>query len=124
MSKKIITISIMFLILASALFVFNENTSLALTGDPSKLSIFTGPTSVLADNNTYKCIFVQLQDSSGKPARALQDTVISLSSSLTNVGSVESSVTIPQGDTYVSANFTTTFSPGTTIIAATATGFQ
>jgi hypothetical protein len=124
MSKKAITLVITVLILTSALLVFNQNnTSSASTSDPSKLYIYTGPTSVLADNNTYKCIFVQLQNSAGQPARALQDTTISLASSLTNVGTVDSAITILNGTTYASANFNTTFSPGTTTISASATGF-
>ena len=92
--------------------LFNQNnTSFTSTNDPSKLNIYTGPTSVLADNSTYNCIFVQLQDSTGQPARALQDTTISLSSSLTNIGTVESAITILKGTTYAPANFKTTFSP-------------
>jgi hypothetical protein len=123
MLKKIMAITITILILTSVFLVFNQNTSSASTSGPSKLNIYTGPTSVLADNNTYKCIFVQLQDSSGQPARALQDTTISLSSSLTNIGTVDSSIIIPKGATYASANFNTTFSPGTTTISASATGY-
>ena len=72
----------------------------------------------------YNCIFVQLQDTNGEPARATQDTIISLSSSLTNIGTVDPSITIPKGTTYVSANFTATFSPGTTTISASATGYS
>ena len=124
MSKKAITLVITVLILASAFLVFNQNnTSSASISDPSKLYICTGPNSVLADNNTYKCIFVQLQNSAGQPARALQDTTISLASSQTNIGTVDSAITILNGTTYASANFNTTFSPGTTTISASATGF-
>jgi hypothetical protein len=109
--------------LLCAATIINLNTSLAATTDPASLKIYMGPTSVLADNNTYNCIFVQLQDSTGKPARALLDTTISLSSSLTNIGTVESSITIPKGAAYGSANFCSTFSPGTTAISASATGY-
>src|SRR5665647_939031 len=124
MFKKTITLAIAILVLTSTMLLFNlNNTSFASTSDPSKLNIYAGPTSVLADNNTYNCIFVQLQDSSGTPARALQNTTISLSSSLTNIGTIDSSVTIVKGTTYTSANFNTTFSPGTTTISATATGY-
>ena len=124
MLKKTVTLAITILILTSAFAVINQNiTSLASTSDPSRLKIYAGPTSVLADNSTYKCIFVQLQDSTGQPARALQDTAISLSSSLTNIGIVDSSIIIPKGATYASANLNTTFSPGTTTISASATGY-
>lgn len=79
---------------------------------------------MLADNSRYKCIFVQLQDSSGKLARAPQDININLSSSLTSIGNVQSSITILQGDTFASADFTSTFNIGTTTISASATGYS
>jgi hypothetical protein len=124
MFKKIITITMTILILTSAFLVFNQNISSASTSGPSRLSIYTGPNSVLADNSIYNCIFVQLQDSSGQPARALQDTTISLSSSLTNIGIADPSITIPKGDTYASANFYSTLTSGTTTITASVTGFS
>src|SRR5674476_728711 len=123
MLKKVAPLTIAILILTSAFLIFNQNTSVASTIDHAKLNIFAGPLNVLADNNTYRCIFVQLQDSTGQPARALQDTTISLSSSLTNIGTIDSTTTILKGTTYASANFNTTFSPGTTSISASATGF-
>ncbi len=124
MFKKTNTLAIITIFLVLTMVLFNQNnSSFASTSDPSKLYIYTGPTSVLADNNTYNCIFVQLQDSAGQPARALQNTTISLSSSLTNIGTVDSSIIILKGNTYDSANFNTTFSPGTTTISASATGF-
>ena len=123
MRKKIAVLIVSFLILSTVFLEFSQNTSLASTNIPSKLIIYTGPTSVLADNNIYNCIIVQLQDSNGQPSRALQDTTISLSSSLTNIGTVDPSIVILKGGTYASANFKTTFSPGTTIISASATGY-
>ena len=123
MQKRILQTLLILTLLASTYIVVNQNVSLAATTDPAKLKIFLGPTSVLADNNTYNCIFVQLQDTSGKPARALEDTAISLSSSLINIGTVDSSITIPEGATYASASFSSTFSPGTTVISASATGY-
>ncbi len=53
----------------------------------------------------------------------MQDTTISLSSSLTNIGTVNPSIIIPKGATYASASFSSTFSPGTTAISASATGY-
>jgi hypothetical protein len=124
MLKKTNTTAILILFLTLTMVLFNQNnTSFASTSDPSRLNIYTGPTSVLADNNTYNCIFVQLQDSTGRPARAIENTTISLSSSLTNIGTVNPLITILTGTTYASANFNTTFSPGTTTISATATGY-
>lgn len=124
MLKKMTAITITILILTSAFLVLNQNTSFASTNGPSSLSIYTGPNSVPADNSIYNCIFVQLLDSSGHPARAIQDTTISLSSSLVNIGTVDSSITVPAGDTYASANFYSTLTSGTTTITASVTGFS
>jgi hypothetical protein len=79
---------------------------------------------VPADNNIHECIFVQLQDSSSRPARALTDTIISLSSSLVSVGNVDPTITITKGSTFSTAKFNSTFTPGTTTIAATASGYS
>ncbi|MGA2683341.1 MAG: hypothetical protein ABSF44_16270 [Candidatus Bathyarchaeia archaeon] len=124
MFKKIKSATLALIITFSLLMIMSQNGGYASTNNPSSLKIYIGPTSVLADNNSYTCIFVQLLDSSGKPARAIQDTTIGLSSSLISIGTVQSSITIPQGATYVSAEFHSTFSPGTTTIAATASGFS
>lgn len=120
MKKELITIMIILTILFSATTI---REAYSVTVAPTKLKIYIGPTSVLADNSTYNCIFIQLQDSTSKPTRATDDTIISLSSSLTNIGTVDPTATIPEGQTYATANFYTTYSPGTTTIAATATGF-
>ena len=124
MSNKLIATAIIALILTSAVIVFAQGTNFVSATGPSKLNIIVGPSSVLADNNVYNCIFVQLQDSSGQPARANQDTVITLSSSLTNIGTVSPSVTIPKGSTYAIASFSSTFAPGTSTISASATGYS
>jgi cell division septation protein DedD len=123
LQKSIAQAILILILISSAFVVVNLNTSLAATTDPVKLKIFVGPSSVLADNNTYNCIFVQLQDINNKPARALQDTTISLSSSTTSIGTVDPSITILKGTTYTSANFSSTFSPGASTISASATGY-
>jgi hypothetical protein len=114
-------IALLYFILAISLV--NQQTYCVSANDPTKLCLLTGAPSVLADNCTYQCIFVQLQDSSGRIARAQQDITIGLSSSLTIVGTVDSLITIHIGETFASANFTSTFYPGTTTISASATGF-
>ena len=123
MPRRIIVFSLfLILALASSLMMVNQG-SIAYAMEPSKIAIYVGPNSVPADNSTYECIFVQLQDSTSRPARALQDTTISLSSSLTYVGTVESTITISKGSTFAIAKFKSTFTPGTTTIAATASGY-
>ena len=64
-----------------------------------------------------------MQDTNSKPARALQDTIISLSSSSTNIGTVDTSAIVQKGKTYTSANFYSTNTSGSTTITAAATGF-
>ncbi len=123
MLKKISALTITILILTAGFLAFNVNSSLALTSDPSKLDIVIGPTSVLADNNTYNSVFIQLKDVNNKPARALQDTVITLSSSSTNIGTVDTSAIVQKGKTYTSANFFSTNTSGSATITAAATGF-
>ena len=103
--------------------IFGEK-SFASTTTSNQLKIYSGPSSVPADNNMYNCIFVQLVDSSGKPVRASQSLTITLSSSLTDIGTVDPSIIINTGNTYVSANFYATYAPGTTTISATATGYS
>lgn len=110
------------LILASTIAIITP-TNLTLAAEPTKLKIYIGPTSVPADNSTYECVFVQLQDSKSSPARATEDTIISLSSSLTSIGVVEPAVTISKGSTFAVAKFNSTFTPGTTAITATVSGY-
>jgi len=124
MNKKLVALTIILVLSVSAFAAFNENSAThAATGSPF-LKIYVAPDSVLADNNVDKCVFVQLIDSSGQPFRALQDTTISLSSSLTNIGTVDPTITILKNSTYASANFYTTLNPGTTTISASATGYS
>lgn len=122
MPKKTLIGILFILILSSTIAIINP-TSPAIAMEPTKLKIYVGPPSVPADNSIYECIFVQLQDSNSKPSRATEDTTISLSSSLTSVGDVAPTVTISKGNTYAVARFDTTFTPGTTTIAATASGY-
>ncbi len=113
---------LLILTISTSLIIINQNTT-ALAAEPTKLKISTGPPNLPADNKIYECIFIQLQDANSKPARALQDTTISLSSSRTTVGKVDPTVTITAGTTFTIAKFYSTFTPGTTTIAATSTGY-
>ena len=120
-TKTLIRI-LLILTLVSSIILINRS-DFAVAMEPAKLKIYAGPASIPADNNVYECIFVQLQDSASRPARALQSTTISLSSSLTSVGDVDPTITIAEGSTFAVAKFDTTFTPGTTTIAAAASGY-
>ncbi|MCW3999270.1 MAG: hypothetical protein NWE93_03430 [Candidatus Bathyarchaeota archaeon] len=122
MIKKALAMTAILLIAISTFVSFNLTTN-ALTANPTTLKLYVSPTSVLADNTTYTCIFVQLTDQSGNPTRAQQDITISLSSSAPGIGTVDPTITIPINATYASANFSSTYLPGTTTITATAPNY-
>jgi hypothetical protein len=118
----IATVFLVFAIIFSQ-YTIGGSSFFVLGLEPAKLGIFTGPSSVLADNNIYNSIFVQLQDANGRPARAEENTTISLSSSQTNIGKVDSTITIETGSTYGTAQFHSTYTAGSTAITATASGY-
>lgn len=114
------TILFMLIISASALIV---PASAATTSTAPQLKIYASPSCILADNQVYSSIFVQIQNSKGAPIRATEDTVISLTSSLTNVGTVDPTITILKGSTYAVGNFYATYTPGATTITAASSGY-
>jgi hypothetical protein len=82
------------------------------------------PTRLPADGNTYPALVVTLTDKGGYPSLALNATIVYLSSSQQNVATIPSSVTIPAGEGFVVADVTTTQTPGTTTITASASGIR
>jgi len=122
MIKKLLTVLTITVVIFSV--VFMGHVSSETINQPAKLNLIISPPSVPSDNATSACVFVQLQDVEGLPARAAKDTVISLSSSNTEIGSVDAALTIKTGDTYAVANFSSTFTPGSTVITAAATGYE
>ncbi len=124
-NKKTLTASIILLTIVFAQIVaFGiAPANAAATTVTNTLKIYAGPTSIPADNQAYNIIAVQLQNSKGSPLRATSDTEIRLSSSETNVGSVDEIVIIPEGATTAFANFYASYSPGATTVTATASGY-
>ena len=94
----------------------------ALSLAPNALSISIVPTRLPADNHTYPAVVVSVIDLHGLPTVALIDIQVSLTSSQENVGKITPKVDIPVGQTYVTANFTTTHNAGSTTLTATTTG--
>lgn len=109
-------------------FVFLSSTvsdaSLVSESVPSRLQVYVGPPRVLADSGVYDSVLVQLQDYRGMPARAPEDVVVRLSSSRTDIGSVDPTVTIRSGTTYAMAKFFSTYTAGSTTITAIASGYM
>ncbi|MEM2767446.1 MAG: carboxypeptidase regulatory-like domain-containing protein [Candidatus Bathyarchaeia archaeon] len=103
--------------------VVNVRLGFATEAEPAKLKVYVAPPNVPADNKVYEAIFVQLLDDKGTPTRAKKDIKVGLSSSNIYVGSVEPEITIRAGETYAVAKFNSTFTPGTTTITASASGF-
>lgn len=94
----------------------------APTGLPRQLSISVVPPRLPADNGSYHAVVVSLLDSGGRASVALSSVVVYLSSSLQNVATVQSPVTIPPGRHYVVVELNTTSTPGTTVITASSAG--
>jgi hypothetical protein len=91
---------------------------------PTALGLSVEPPFLRATGESYSVVGITLQDSAGNPAKASVDTVVSLFSSNPSVGTVPASVVIPRGATHVIVSFTSTSTPGSTNITASASGFQ
>jgi hypothetical protein len=92
---------------------------------PSTLAVYALPPLLPADGNSYSAVMVQLQDLNGAPAKApIGDVTVTLFSSNTTVGAVDSSVAIASGTTSAVSNIRTAFNvSGQTTITAVATGY-
>ncbi len=101
-----------------------QGAPLQLSLAPTALSLSTIPPKLPADNNTYQAVLLSVVDKNGQPTAALTNIDALLISSQENVGTVTGSLTIPSGQTYAVANFTTTNTPGSTTVTATAPGLS
>ena len=93
-----------------------------ITGTPKQVAIFLGPDTVLPDEKTHDAVTVQLQNQYGEPTPALEQTTVYLSSSNTNIASIQEVVTIQAGEYKVTAAVTTYSVNGESTIAASSTG--
>ena len=114
------------IISASATGYATVQTSMSTIGPiPSALAVYGFPSTLPADGGSYNAIMVQLQDSSGVPAKAPEGGVqVTLISSNIAVGTVTPSVIILGGQTYAIGTFTTNATtPGQAIIYAIAPNY-
>ncbi len=89
---------------------------------PSKLQAYLAPpSSAYFASSNYPILVVQLQDSSGNPARARQDTSITVTSSNGSLLSSFITLSIPRGDDYV-FSFLKTKGVGVSTLTATSQG--
>jgi len=92
---------------------------------PSKLAVILGPSKLPNDNSGHSySVIVQLQDTNGNPAPASATTVVLLTSSNENVGTIPASVTISSGKSTTYTTFTSTYAPGLTTITAFTIGYS
>jgi hypothetical protein len=91
---------------------------------PTKLVAQAVPSTLPADGGQYSALEVTLESADGVPAVAPVDITVQLTSSSTAIVSVNSSVAIPAGQSYVLTPVTTTISPGTANVTAASSGFE
>jgi hypothetical protein len=104
-------------------FTSGSTTIMTIATVPVRLAVYAAPPTVPADSGTYYNVFVQLQDASGNPARAPANLEVGLTSTNPSIGTVPSIIYIYAGSTFSNTYFYSTYTPGTTIIAAIAAGY-
>jgi hypothetical protein len=113
------------LIAATASGFTSSNGTLSLvTKAATNLGLYAVPKKVLANDQTYQNIVVQLQTSSGSPEKTPVPVSVSLTTLNSALGSVPTQVIIPAGSTFAVVPLTTTTATGIINITAFATGFQ
>ncbi|MBI2183715.1 MAG: hypothetical protein HYU39_02020, partial [Thaumarchaeota archaeon] len=116
-------IAALILLLLTLSITGHQNTPAAETPDDNRLAITLAPPRVTADKNSYEVVVVELQNRTGFPTPISEDVRVILTSSRVEVGIVEQSILIGKGSTFGVAKFTSTSTPGETIITAIATGY-
>ena len=89
---------------------------------PERIQIYFSPDVLLPDEQVHEAITVQLQDKEGSPVPASTTTIVYLSSSNTNIATVEQTVTINSGQYKTVADLTTYLENGESIISASSPG--
>jgi len=72
---------------------------------------------LLPDQGSYEIVTVQLIDSEEKPAEAMFDTTVTMTSSNLNIATVDRTPTIRRGDYHATASVQTRYVNGGTTIA-------
>ncbi|HVC26810.1 MAG TPA: Ig-like domain-containing protein [Nitrososphaerales archaeon] len=112
-------------ITASAQNLQSASTAVSSYGPiPTKVVVQALPSRLPADGGGYQALEVMLEDANGLPAVAPVGVSVQLASSSTDIASVNSTVVIAAGQSYVLADVETTISPGTASVTATSSGFQ
>ena len=124
MNKKL-TLAVAAALLLSAFQFFPvTNAASAVPGQAATVVLTIIPPKLPADGGVYPAAIVSLQDSANLPTAALGNVTVFLTSDQTNIVSVPASVTILAGQEYAIANVTTTSTPGSAMITASAQGLK
>jgi len=94
------------------------------TTAPSAFALFAVPSKVVANGESYDSIFIKLLDSSGSLTIAWSDITLQLMSTNTEVGTADSTITIPKGRAFTVTKFHSGVIAGETTINALSGGFQ
>ncbi len=110
---------------ASAQNLISASTTVSSYGPiPTKVVVQAMPSTLPADGGEYPALEVMLEDANGLPAVAPVGVPVELASSSTGIATVNSTVVITAGQSYVLTDVETTISPGMASITATSSGFQ
>jgi hypothetical protein len=90
---------------------------------PTQVIIQALPSTLPADGGQYSALEVMLEGADGAPAVAAAEVAVQLTSSNPDIATVNSTVVIGAGDSYILTGVTTTISPGIANITATSSGF-
>ncbi|MDG6923393.1 MAG: hypothetical protein JRN67_08900, partial [Nitrososphaerota archaeon] len=89
-------------------------------GIPTALKVFLSPNQIMAQTGMTSTVVVEAVDAFGNPVNLANSVSVSLSSSITQVGNVSSSLTIPANKNYAETSFSATNTSGETVITASA----
>lgn len=92
-------------------------TTMNETGTPYGLRLYFGPSILLPNQSSHEIVTVQLMDSEQKPAEAMSDTTVTMTSSNLNIATVDRTLTILRGDYHATASVRTRYVNGETTIA-------
>lgn len=113
-----------FIVYALVIIVLSSYTCFSLSEGGLRLAVYIAPPVLPADGREHKCVYIQIQDSHGRPVKASSDVEVILTSSNLEVGRIEDSIVIPKGSDYAIAKFNTTLLTGDTVITASSPGFK
>ena len=91
-------------------------------GIPAGVVLTVVPPKLPADGGTYPALVVSVEDANSLPTVTMKNVTVFLTSSQTNIASVNDTVVIPAGQEYAVVNITTTTTPGTAMITAQSQG--